>query len=139
MSASVPGVGGRREAREEALSFLYETELTRDPVAETLDNREIPLEDYAVEVIKGVDAGRVDIDEIIGRNLTGWRLERMAIVDRVIARMATWELRSRPDVPTAAVLSEAVALATQYSGEDSPRFLNGVLRAVANELRPDEG
>lgn len=130
------GLGGRREAREEALSFLYETELTGDPVGEALAAREIPLEDYAVEVIEGVAADLDDLDEIIGRNLTGWRIERMAIVDRVIARMATWELRSRRDIPTGAVMSEAVELATQYCGEDSPRFLNGVLRAVADELRP---
>ena len=83
-------------------------------------------------------ADRDALDEVIGRNLTGWTIHRMAIVDRVIARVATWELRSRSDVPTGAVLSEAVELATQYCGEDSPRFLNGVLRSVANELRPDE-
>lgn len=138
MSASVPGLGGRREAREEALSFLYETELTGEPVADGLAARDIPLEDYAVALVRGVDADRGELDEIIGRNLTGWTIHRMAIVDRVIARMATWELRSRADVPTGAVLSEAVALATQYCGEDSPRFLNGVLRSVADELRPAE-
>ena len=138
MSATAPGLGGRREAREEALSFLYETELTGDPLADTLASRDIPLEDYAVAIVQGVEADRADLDEIIGRNLTGWTVRRMAIVDRVIARMATWELRSRSDVPTGAVLSEAVELATQYCGEESPRFLNGVLRSVANELRPDE-
>ena len=138
MSPSVPGLGGRREAREEALSFLYETELTGDPAIEGIASRDIPLEDYAVAMVEGVDADRAELDEIIGRNLTGWTIHRMAVVDRVIARMAAWELRSRPDVPTGAVLSEAVELATQYCGEDSPRFLNGVLRSVANELRPDE-
>ncbi|MEZ5244724.1 MAG: transcription antitermination factor NusB [Acidimicrobiales bacterium] len=138
MNPSGSGLGGRREAREEALSFLYETELTGDPVPEGLASREIPLEDYAVAVVEGVDADRAQLDEIIGRNLTNWTIHRMAVVDRVIARMATWELRSRPDVPTGAVLSEAVELATQYCGEDSPRFLNGVLRSVADELRPRE-
>lgn len=139
MNAPGPILGGRREAREEALSFLYETELTGESVLETLDGRDIPLEDYAITMIQGIDADRAELDDIIRRNLTGWRLERMAIVDRVITRMAAWELRSRLDVPTGAVLSEAVELATQYCGEDSPRFLNGVLRSVANELRPDEG
>jgi len=134
----VSAVGGRREAREEALSFLYETELTGEPIADAFAARAIPLEDYATTMVEGIDADRVELDDIIRRNLTGWRLERMAIVDRVIARMATWELRSRSDVPTGAVLSEAVELATQYCGEDSPRFLNGVLRSVANELRPNE-
>jgi len=139
VNAPASALGGRREAREEALSFLYETELTGESIPATLESRDIPLEDYAVEMIEGIDAQRQELDDIIRRNLTGWRLERMAIVDRVIARMAAWELRSRRDVPTGAVLSEAVQLATQYCGEDSPRFLNGVLRSVANELRPDEG
>ena len=85
-----------------------------------------------------IEAGRDRIDTLIGDHLRGWRLPRMALVDRTIARMATWELLSRPDVPTGVVLSEAVELATLYSGEDSPRFLNGVLRAVADTVRDDE-
>jgi transcription antitermination protein NusB len=136
---STSGVGGRREAREEALAFLYETELTGSSVADALDGRDLPPEDYALAMVEGVAAERDELDEVISRNLKGWRLARMAIVDRTIARMATWELKSRPDVPTGVVLSEAVELATQYCGEDSPRFLNGVLGAVAVELRPDGG
>jgi transcription antitermination protein NusB len=132
-------LGGRRESREEALAFLYETELIGSSVADTLDGRDLPPEDYALAMVEGIAAERDELDEIISRNLKGWRLARMAIVDRTIARMATWELKSRPDVPTGVVLSEAVELATQYCGEDSPRFLNGVLSAVAVELRPDGG
>jgi transcription antitermination protein NusB len=138
VTTSIAGLGGRREAREEALSFLYETELTGSSVADALDGRDLPPEDYALAMVEGIAAEREELDDIIARNLTGWRLVRMPIVDRVIARMATWELKSRPDVPTGAVLSEAVELATQYCGEDSPRFLNGVLRSVADELRPAE-
>ena len=107
-------------------------------VAEAMDDRPVPPEGYALEAIQGIEDERDPIDAAISRHLKGWRLERMAIVDRTIARIAAWELGYRPDVPTGAVLSEAVGLATQYCGEDSPRFLNGVLRAVANELRPDE-
>jgi N utilization substance protein B len=136
--SSATGLGGRREAREEALSFLYETELTGDPVDDALAARDVPPEPYAIEMIQGVAAEQADLDALISDNLTGWSLSRMPIVDRVIARMAAWELRSRPDVPTGAVLSEAVEIATQYCAEDSPRFLNGVLRAVADSVRPSE-
>lgn len=138
MTGSVPGLGGRREAREEALAILYELELTGASAAEGLESRPVPPEDYALEMIEGVSARQPTLDEVIGRHLVGWRIERMAIIDRVITRMAAWELSCRPDVPTGAVLSEAVELATQYSGEDSPRFLNGVLRAVADDVRPAE-
>lgn len=138
MTAAIPGLGGRREAREEALAFLYETELTGAPVADGLAARAVALEDYAVEMIEAVDAARVELSTLVGEHLTGWRLERMPIVDRVIALMAAWELRDRPDIPTGVVLSEAVELATQYCAEESPRFLNGVLRSVADAVRPGE-
>lgn len=138
MTTSGAGLGGRREAREEALGFLYELELTGDDPAETLARREVPFEEYAVAVIEGVCADRVAIDELLDRHLVGWRVPRLAVVDRTLARMAAWELLRRPDVPTGAVLSELVALATQYAGEESPRFLNGVLRAVADEVRAGE-
>ena len=136
--SSVLGLGGRREAREEALAFLYETELTGAPAADGLAARAVALEDYAVEMIEGVDADREELAALVADHLTGWRFERMPIVDRVIALMAAWELRSRPDVPTGVVLSEAVELATHYCAEESPRFLNGVLRAVADAERPGE-
>lgn len=139
MTAPIPGLGRRREAREEALSFLYETELTGTPVSEAIAARTLPPEDYARAVIEGVAADQPVLDEVIRRHLTGWRLERMPIIDRVIARIAAWELQSRPDVPAGAVLSEAVELATLYCSEESPRFLNGVLGAVAAELRSDGG
>jgi N utilization substance protein B len=61
----------------------------------------------------------------------------MPVVDRTILRMAIYELRHRPDVPTAAVISEAVQLAKRYSTDDSGRFVNGMLSAIAEEVRPD--
>jgi len=135
MSADVPGLGGRREAREEALAILYEAELTGDAVEETLAAREVAPTDYAIEIAEGVDDTRDDLDALLGRHLDNWRVERMPLVDRVIARVAAWELTACADVPTGVVLSEAVAIATQYCGERSPRFLNGVLGSVAVEVR----
>lgn len=133
-----PGLGGRREAREEALGALYELELTGESAVEALARREVPPEAYALEVIEGVCAERVVLDELLGRHLVAWTVPRLAVVDRTLARMAAWELLRRPDVPTGVVLSELVELATQYAGEESPRFLNGVLRAVADEVRAGE-
>ncbi len=138
MTAEIPGFGERREAREEALATLYEVELTTEAVSDSLAAREVPPGDYAVELAEGVDEDLDELDAIIGRHLTGWRIERMALVDKVLARIATWELLRRADVPTGVVLSEAVELATQYCGEQSPRFLNGVLSSVAKELRPQD-
>ena len=75
------------------------------------------------------------IDEALAWYLRGWDLDGMAVVDRTLARMAAWELMERPDVPTGAALSELVELATQYCGAESPRFLNGLLSAIAKETR----
>ena len=66
----------------------------------------------------------------------GWEIDRMPVVDRTILRLATWELLSRPDVPVAVVIDEAVELAKQYSTEQSGGFVNGVLGTIATEVRP---
>ena len=131
----VPGFGSRREAREDALTLLYEADIAGSSSQEALDRRGVPPSDYTVAIALGVDADRDAVDEVLRSHLLGWRLERLAVVDRALARMAAWELLRRSDVPTGVVLSEAVALATQYCGAESPRFLNGVLRAVADEVR----
>lgn len=131
----LPGLGGRREAREDALAVLYEMELTGDEVDVSVARRDVPPSAYALDLVNGVTDERNEIDAILTRHVRGWRLDRLTVVDRTLARMATWELMRRPDVPTGVVLSELVELATQYSGSDAPRFLNGLLRAVADEVR----
>ena len=131
----IPGLGGRREAREDALAVLYEIEMTGESAADSLAGRDVAPGDYAVNIVEGVAANRASIDAVLSRHVKRWRLDRLTTVDRSLARMAAWELGHRPDVPTGVVLSELVELATQYSGTDAPRFLNGLLRAVADELR----
>ena len=135
MSSEIPGFGSRREAREEALAILYQAELTGDPVDDALSGRDVAPSEYAVEIAVRVDDERDDLDALLGRHLKNWRVERMPLFDRVIARIAVWELSERNDIPTGVVLSEAVEIATQYCAEPSPRFLNGVLSSVATEVR----
>jgi N utilization substance protein B len=87
-------------------------------------------------MVLGVGEHLGELDALITRFAKGWRIERMPAVDRALLRMGCWELAHRPDVPTGAILSEAVDLAREYSTEDSSRFVNGVLAAVAKHLRP---
>ena len=139
----IPGFPARREAREDALAVLYEMEITGYDTRRVLARRGVPLSGYAVEIATGVQRwrqarGDAGIDGVLRRHLVDWRLERMPVLDRSLARIAVWELIHRPDVPTGVVLSEAVALATMYCGAESPRFLNGVLRAVADAARDAE-
>ncbi len=94
-------------------------------------------EEYASQLVLGVERRGEEVDGLLGRHATGWTVERMPMVDRCLLRMAAYELLDEPEVPTAVVLDEAVALAKAYSTEDSGRYVNGVLSAVAGEVRPD--
>lgn len=125
----------RREARERALSLLYEAEAKQiDPEA-LLGDLPVAPDPFVSAVVDGVGRELSRIDELISAHAIGWELDRMPAVDRALLRMATFELIGRPDVPTAVVISEAVDLAAQYSTDDSGRFVNGVLAAIAAEVR----
>jgi N utilization substance protein B len=128
--------GARREARERALSLLYEAEAKGQAPGEVVRELPVPPDPFAAALVEGVGSRTEEIDGLISRHAIGWALGRMPAVDRAVLRMATFELLSRPDVPTAVVLSEAVALAGSYSTDDSGRFVNGVLAAIAGEVRP---
>ncbi len=132
------GVGSRREARERALSLLYEAEAKGcDPLEDVLAPLVLEPEPFAADVVTGVSRHRREIDDLIRGVARGWALERMPVVDRSLLRMAVYELAHRPDVPTGAVISEAVDLAKDYSTDDSGGFVNGVLSRLATDLRPE--
>ncbi len=136
MSARAEGIGSRRESRERALSLLYEAEAKGcDPLEDVLAQLVLEPEPFAADVVAGVSRHRAEIDALIGGVARGWALERMPVVDRNLLRMAVYELAHRPDVPTGAVISEAVELAKEYSTDDSGGFVNGVLSRLATELR----
>lgn len=139
MSAYQGGIGSRREARERALALLYEAEVKDRPVADVLAELPVAPEPFAVELVTGVDEHRAELDALLTRFARDWPLARMPALDRAVLRMGCFELCHRPDVPTGAVLSEAVELASAYSTDDSGRFVNGVLSAIATEVRPAAG
>ena len=127
----------RRESRERALSLLYEAESKQVEPAAVVADLPVEPDPFVADVVNGVGRESKRIDSLISGHSIGWELERMPVVDRAILRMATYELIDRPDVPTAVIISEAVDLAGQYSTDDSGRFVNGVLAAIAGEVRPD--
>jgi N utilization substance protein B len=128
--------GTRREARERAVSLLYEAELKEQAPDEVLADLPLAPEEFVVDLVSGVGKHRARIDELISGHAIDWTFERLAAVDRNILRLAVYELLERPDIPAAAVLSEAVELATRYSTDESSRFVNGLLASVAKEVRP---
>jgi transcription antitermination protein NusB len=135
--STVGGLGSRREARERALSLLYEADAKACPPDAVLADLPVPPDEFAADLVAGVGTHLGEIDDRIRRFARGWALERMPVVDRTVLRMAIYELLHRPDVPTGAVISEAVELAKRYSTDDSGRFVNGMLSSIAEEVRGD--
>ena len=97
--------------------------------------RSIP--EYAVELVQGVAARLPDIDRVLGQHAEEWTVHRMAVVDRTILRVACYALWS--GLPPAIAINEAVSIAGELSGDDSGRFINGVLGRVAREPEGTEG
>jgi len=114
---------------------LFEADLRgADPVA-TLEERRAagdpPVREYTTQLVRGVDAHASEIDARISACLApGWTLPRIPRIDRNVLRIAVFEI-DYGEVPDAVAVSEAVQLVSELSTEDSPAFVNGVLRAVA--------
>lgn len=133
-----PAQGSRRQARERALSLLYEADAKDLPANTVLDDLPVPPDDFTADLVRGVQSSQDELDALIESHAIDWALDRMPVVDLTLLRVATYELCHRPDVPTAAVISEAVELAGEYSTDESGRFVNGVLAAIAAQVRPGE-
>jgi N utilization substance protein B len=125
----------RHQARERALSLLYEAELKGDSPSVILDALMVPPDPYVVALLHMVEDRGAEIDDLIDAAAIGWDLDRMAVVDRNVLRLAVAELLASADVPTAVILNEAVELASGYSTDDSGRFVNGVLSTLAGRIR----
>lgn len=126
---------GRHEARERALHLLYEAEVKGLEPAVVVAGLVAPADPYTEELVRGVGAQLAEIDGRLEAASRGWTVARMPALDRAALRVACFELAAQPDVPTAVVIDEAVRLVKEYSTEDSGRFVNGVLAAVAGRLR----
>ncbi|WP_433185022.1 transcription antitermination factor NusB [Actinoallomurus sp. CA-150999] len=134
-------MAARSKARKRALEILYEAEVRGDAPAEVLDRRiresehRLAEQDFMERLVEGVAERRERIDELITTYAVGWTLDRMPIVDRNILRLGAYELLWRDDVPDGVAVSEAVALATELSTDESPKFVNGLLSRLL-ELKP---
>ncbi len=130
-------MSARSKARKRALDMLYIADVRQVPIAEVLGDeaRRASSWPYAEQIVRGVDEARIEIDALIEQHAVGWTLARMPVVDRAILRMATWELRDNPEIPTAVAIAEAMELASVLSTDDSAPFVNGVLGAIAEDVR----
>ncbi len=123
----------RREARELAMKILFQVEVGQRPLEEVIETtREaVPISEeewgYVDAVVHGVRREQPALDRIISDLASGWKLERIANVDRNILRLALYEIRDRPDIPASVSVNEAVEMAKKYSTEESGKFVNGIL------------
>lgn len=132
--------GSRRDARERALGLLYEAAIRDVAPAEVLADLPVAPDAYAAEVVSGVGRRTDDIDALATRFLRpDWPWARVAMMDRLVIRLALFELLERDDVPTGVILAEAVELAKRYGTDESGRFVNGLLASAAAEVRPTSG
>jgi N utilization substance protein B len=133
----------RHAAREAALQALYLWEIGRTSPAAALDayfaGHGAELSDdaraFTSQIVLGVAEQLPHLDRLIADHAQHWRLDRMAVIDRLILRMSVWELRHASDTPAAVVIDEALELARTFSGEESVKFVNGVLDAVWKSLK----
>ena len=123
----------RRRAREIALQVLYQLDIgqgvPQEALAAYFENFR-PSEkarEFCRRLIEGVSQHGEEIDRLIEENAENWTLKRMAVVDRNILRVATFELMHCPDIPFKASLNEAIELAKKYGNDDSGAFINGIL------------
>ena len=127
----------RSDARERALYVLYEAaQKSADPTA-ILAAQVVAPDELTVSLVSGVVAHQPQLDDAIAAKAEGWTLARMPVVDLSVLRIAAFELLVRTDVPVAVVIDEAVELVKRFSTDNSGRFVNGVLAALAPELRTD--
>jgi len=125
----------RHQARERVVALLYEAELKGTGPTEVLGQLVVAPDPYTAALVETVESRGPEIDRIIGDAAIGWDIDRMAVIDRNVLRLAVAELLDRPEIPTAVILNEAVELASAYSTDDSGRFVNGVLATVAGRVR----
>ena len=127
----------RRRARILALQALYEIDSTHHPAGTVLDQRltEDPLTEegqvFARELLTGVIQHQVELDELIQRYAPEWPVDQMAVIDRNVLRIAIYEFFISKLTPTKVAINEAVELAKLFGSDSAPRFVNGVLGALA--------
>jgi transcription antitermination protein NusB len=137
----------RHRAREAALQMLYQSEIGRAGPQETIvtfwpssdpeGQVDGELRLFANTLVKETLGRVAEIDRLLAASARNWRVERMAVIDRLVLRLAVCEMLTQPATPAKVVINEAIELARTFSGDESVPFVNGVLDAISKQLRPE--
>jgi N utilization substance protein B len=138
----------RHRAREAALQMLYQSEVGRAGAYETIatywpandPDGEVgeELRGFANDLVRETLQRVPDLDRRLTTHAHNWRVERMAVIDRLVLRLAVCELITHTDTPPKVIINEAIELARTFSGEESVPFVNGVLDALRKELEQEQ-
>ncbi len=141
----------RHRAREVALQILYRydvaaategiaipvgAELAKD-LAKHFDHFQVPadLREFSAQLVAGTLTSRAELDALIEKNVSNWKLNRLGVIDRSLIRMAAYEMKSFPETSVSVVIDEAIELGKQFGNEDTAAFVNGVLDTLKTSLR----
>lgn len=131
----------RRRGRELALYALYAFEMTQNPIEqikkEVIENDEKSemIISFAEELVKITITHSNDLDQLIERWAHNWEFSRIAILDKLILRMAIGEFLYFEDIPPKVSIDEAIEISKKYSTAQSGKFINGILDSVLNDLK----
>lgn len=137
-------MAARSKARKRALQILFEADQRERTATEVLadwirhartDDRQPPVTAFTMDLVEGYARHVERIDELLAEYTVDWPLDRMPVVDRSILRLGAYELIWMDETPDGVVLDEAVQLAKEFSTDDSPAFVNGLLGRL-KELKP---
>jgi N utilization substance protein B len=149
---------GRHRAREAAVQMLYQWEVGRTPIQDVarvfwasaprtdvleaapdaaVDRPAVPeaVRPFAEELACGVARTVEAIDPLIAEAAEHWRIERMAVIDRLILRLAVYEFLHQPETPSRVIINEALELARTFSADDAVRFINGILDGIRRSIQ----
>lgn len=123
----------RRKARIVALEALYQLDISNGDINNIINAKLVSknlskgIKDFILKLVKGILEHRDEINNLIEANTENWSVDRIAVIDRNILMLASFELLYCPDVPFKVVIDEAIELAKTYGTEDSGAFINGIL------------
>lgn len=126
----------RSQARERALSILYEAQSKGITPSEVVAALPLRPDALTLRLVLGVEEHQIHLDAVIQAHAKNWTIDRMPLLDVSIMRIAAFELEHEAGTPTAVIINEAVELAKRFSTDDSGRFVNGLLSSAVGDLRP---
>lgn len=132
-------MGKRRSGRELAFRLLFQLDVGGGTPSEVFEMARSASEasadvwHFARELARGAWEARPELDPLIEKYASGWTIDRMANADRNLLRLAAFEILHREDIPPSVSINEAVELAKEYSTQDSPKFVNGILGSLVRE------